>query len=115
MTNLHCKIIFMNKKINRKTKKLRYNLNKSELLLSDILKKTSLNIKFLSKYPINNIIVDFYSPKNKIAIEISWNKNIEDSRTKIFKDNNIKYLRVTKEDILFDRVELMLIKIIQTN
>ena len=102
----------MNKKIERKSRKLRQNLNKSEEILSGILKKNSLGLKFLSKYPIDSIIVDFYSIKNKIAIEISWNKNIEDSRTKVFKNNNIKYLRVTKEDIFCDKVELMISQII---
>ncbi len=102
----------IDKKINKKSRKLRHNLNTSELMLSDMLKRNSLGIKFLSKYPIDNIIVDFYSLKYKLAIEISGNKKLEDSRTKIFKKNNIKYLRVTKDDILFDNVELMICNLI---
>jgi len=103
---------------------LRNNMTKSEKVLWEQLKYKKLNgIKFRRQHPIDRYIVDFYSHKYKLVIELDGEihlkkevvkKDIE--REKELVNFGLKVIRFKNEEVLnnIDNVLSEIVKIIGT-
>lgn len=87
------------KQIIKKTKQLRESSTKSQELLWDILKNNSWGLKFLRKEAIGEVIVDFYCPKAKLAIDIDGNIHLPSKKEKSLKAQGVKYMRYSSQEI----------------
>ncbi len=82
-------------------------MTKSEIILWSKLKGKQLNgLKFRRQYGINNFVVDFYCPEQKLAIEIDGNVHCYEpriaydrQRQKEIEALGIKVLRYTNNDV----------------
>lgn len=89
-------------RINRK------NQTKTEAIVwYQILDNKKTGFKFLRQKPINRFIIDFYSRKLLLAIEIDggYHKkriNYDNERDKYLDNLNIKTIRFTNEEVLND-------------
>lgn len=88
---------------------LRKNQTDAELKLWYKLRNRQLlGVKFRRQFPIENYILDFYSPDIKLAIELDGGQHFSDDnviskdvkRTVELEKNGIKVLRFTNTDIL---------------
>ena len=94
-----------NKKLKENSQKLRKEMTPQERhLWYDFLK--NYPIRFNRQRPIGNYIVDFYSSKAKLAIEIDGSQHYEDKnkkedeeRTRIIKSYGIDVIRFSNYDI----------------
>ena len=93
---------------NLKRKHLRHNTSKAENELWIHLKsKQLLGIKFRRQYSVDSYILDFYSPKLKLAIEVDGDSHFTQNgveydaiRTKYLEGFGIKILRFTNNEVL---------------
>jgi len=93
---------------NLKRKHLRHNTSKAENELWIHLKsKQLLGIKFRRQYSVDSYILDFYSPKLKLAIEVDGASHFTQSgieydktRTNHLESFGIKILRFTNDEVL---------------
>ena len=81
---------------------------KAEIILwSQIRAKQIKNCRFRRQYGIGKFVVDFYAPRQKIAIELDGDSHFESdqaesydqSRERFIKSLGIKILRFTNSDI----------------
>ncbi len=101
------KHIYNNKILRERRRDLRNNQTKTEKILWKHLGKKQLdNHRFFRQYSIGPYIVDFYCPKERLAIELDGGVHIvEDQklydieRTKYLNGNDIKVLRFWNNDI----------------
>jgi len=97
-----------NKKIVPFAKELRKNMTKEERhLWYDFLK--DYPVKFTRQKVLGKYIVDFYSAKTKIVIELDGSQHYEDDglvndemRTAYLKNYDIKVIRISNLDVLRD-------------
>lgn len=95
-------------KLKSKRSYLRKNQTEVERLLWIQLRRKQLKgVKFFRQYSIGNYIIDFYSPIERLAIEIDGGQHNEDAakvyddiRTKYLKQIGIKVLRFWNNDVL---------------
>ena len=95
-----------NKNLKTKSQTLRKTQTKAEnKLWYEFLK--SQNIQFYRQKPIHHYIVDFYSPKLKLVIEIDGGSHYTDfaieydkERTKILNQLNLKVIRFTNHEVM---------------
>jgi very-short-patch-repair endonuclease len=86
-------------------RKNRNNLTKAESLVWNmILKREKMGFKFLRQKPIGNFILDFYCAKLSLAIEIDdqsheFRYESDMYREKYLKNNNIKVIRYTNDQV----------------
>ena len=93
--------------LKQQAKELRKNMTKAERKLwFEYLKHHQ--IKFIAQHPIDNFIVDFYSPEQKLIIEVdgsqhytSEGKEYDDNRTKVLNLFELEVLRFTNQDVLY--------------
>lgn len=92
--------------LKQKAKKLRNNSTLGEVILWKYLKnKQMLGYSFHRQKPLYNYIVDFYSPKLQLAIEIDGmashdNNTDNDKQRQIFLESkSIKFLRFTEVEV----------------
>ena len=111
----------MNNKIhNRKDlkelrKELRNNPTKAESFLWRALKKSQLEgRKFRRQQSIENYIVDFYCPKEKLIVELDGkvhenaiNNNYDFKRTERLEELGLKVIRFSNEEV-FENLSLVL-------
>ena len=91
-----------------KCRNLRENQTDAEKKLWAILRNRQLEgVKFRRQFPIDNYILDFYSPELKLGIEADGGQHYEDEgkehderRTQILSRLNIEILRFSNRDIL---------------
>jgi len=95
----------------------RKNPTKTESLVwNTILKKNYLGFHFLRQKPINRFILDFYSPKLLLDIEIDGGshfkkENHDNGRDKILATLGIKTIRISNESVInslekvFDKIK----------
>jgi very-short-patch-repair endonuclease len=110
--------IFNNKthKILRQT--LRHNMPNPEILLWQKLKgKQLLRNKFRRQYGIGNLVIDFYCPSARLAIEVDGESHFSDVakrkdkiRDEFIKSLKIRLLRFTNREVT-DNIEGVLEKI----
>lgn len=97
---------------------LRNNATFAEQILWEKLKGKKLNgIKFRRQHSIENVIVDFYCPEFRLALEVDGgihqlSEVQADDRYKedVLRSHNIQLLRFTNEDVL-GNINLVLKKI----
>ena len=100
--------IFNKKEFVKKRQYLRKRMTKAEIFLWSKLKGKQLNdLKFRRQYGINNYVVDFYCPEQKLAIEIDGDVHGYNSRMIHDKQRQrgiealgIKVLRYTNNDVI---------------
>ena len=91
--------------IKTKAKELRKNMTETEKILWDHLRKRKQKgFYFRRQHPYNIYILDFYSLKANIAIEIDGKihlgrKEYEADRTRFLESSGLKVLRFRNEDI----------------
>ncbi|MDQ7009097.1 MAG: DUF559 domain-containing protein [Candidatus Gracilibacteria bacterium] len=113
--------------IKETARKLRQNLTPAEKILWEKIRANKIGIKFYRQKPIlvmtensmldRYIISDFYSPKNKVVIELDGGvHNIEEvylldkHKEELLKNKGYKVIRFRNEEI-FENLELVLQKI----
>lgn len=94
-------------KLKERARILRKNMTRSEKHLWETLlrKKQLLGLRFLRQRPIDNYIVDFYCPKQKLVIEIDGeiheqHKEYDADRTIILERYGVRALRFANNEIL---------------
>ena len=90
-----------------KARYLRKFETESEKILWDKLRNNRTKMKFRRQHPVDMYILDFYSPKNKIAIEIDGpqhlkNRCYDKERTEYLKLKGIRVLRFQNYEIKND-------------
>jgi len=96
-------------------KELRNNATKAETKLWQALKRSQLNNrKFRRQHSIENYIVDFYCPSEKLIVEIdgeahnnSVNNEYDYKRTTELEELGLKIIRFSNEEV-FKNLELIL-------
>ncbi len=86
-------IIYNKLKTLDKRKLLRRNQTPQEIILWAHLRRNQQRVKFKRQYSVGPYILDFYSPRNKLAIEIDGFQHIEN---KEYDKERSKYLEVLK-------------------
>ena len=84
-------ILYNKTKNLEKRKSLRKNQTPQEIILWGHLRRNKFGVKFKRQYSVGSYILDFYSPKNKLAIEIDGSQHIEN---KEYDEERSKYLEV---------------------
>ncbi|MDO5664790.1 MAG: endonuclease domain-containing protein [Bacteroidia bacterium] len=82
-------------------RKLRKNMTAAETSLWEMIRRKQLNgVRFLRQYSVENFILDFYSPKYKLAIELDdevhnekYQQERDENRTKRLNELEITVLR----------------------
>ena len=95
-------------KLKFKRSYLRKNQTEVERLLWAQLRRKQLKgVKFFRQYSIGDYIVDFYSPKNRLAVKIDGGQHNEEKllkhdeqRTLYFKQFGVKVIRFWNNDVL---------------
>ena len=101
----------MTRIFNRKTEKekrrnLRNNSTYTEKVLWLSLRKKQIhNVRFLRQYSVNHFIIDFYSPKIKLAIEVDGSSHIGKEEYDLARQNyietfGIEFIRFTNEQVM---------------
>jgi very-short-patch-repair endonuclease len=98
-----------------KRKDLRNRQTPAELKLWFYLKDSKLeNRKFRRQHSVGNFILDFYCPKERLAIELDGDshftktgKEYDNHRTRLLKDFRIKIVRFTN-NLIFENIEQVL-------
>lgn len=94
---------------------LRKNQTDAEKILWSRLRNRQLNgVKFFRQYSIGRFIVDFYSPKHRLAIEIDGGQHNETinqqkdmERTSNLRKYGVKVVRFWNNDVLTDTVSAL--------
>lgn len=97
--------------LKQKRRELRNNPTDPEKYLWYELKRKQLNgIKFRRQYSIGNYIADFYSPKERLVIELDGAQHDElehriydAKRTEYFESLGIRVIRFKNADVLYNR------------
>ena len=90
-----------------KARHLRKEETEAEKVLWGKLRNNNLGVKFRRQHPIDRYILDFYSPKIGLVIELDGsthkeNKEYDNERTKYLESKNIKVLRFWNSEIETD-------------
>jgi very-short-patch-repair endonuclease len=85
-----------------------------KILWQEIRKKQILGHRFLRQYSIGSIIVDFYSPKIKLAIEVNGAihdksdiRELDKEKEETLKNANISVLRFKNDKVLINIEEVL--------
>ena len=89
---------------------LRANATEAERILWEQIRRKQINdVRFRRQYSIMGFVLDFYSPKKKLAIEIDGGyhhkehqKEYDKARQQLIETLDIKFLRFSNEDIRYD-------------
>lgn len=108
----------MNKTIQKHARKNRLNLTVPEKKIwQQIFSRKQTGYKFLRQHPIGNYIPDFYCRALKLIIEIDgdshcFQKEYDRKRTEYFESRNLKVIRFTNRDVLYniDGVEQIILQ-----
>lgn len=90
-----------------KRRQLRKNQTKTEEILWQKIRNRQLNgYKFRRQYSVNQFVLDFYCPQEKLAIEIDGDSHFVDGaqeydqlRQNIIESFGIRFLRFTNDDV----------------
>ena len=86
-------ILYNKSKNLEKRKFLRRNQTPQEVILWAQLRRNKFGVKFKRQYSVGPYILDFYSSKNKLAIEIDGSQHIENHE---YDEERSKYLSLLK-------------------
>ena len=84
-------ILYNKTKTLNKRKLLRINQTPQETILWAHLRRNRYRVKFKRQYSVGPYVLDFYSPRNKLAIEIDGSQHIEN---KEYDNERSKYLLI---------------------
>jgi len=101
--------------VRSKRRELRQKATPAEIRLWKFLRNGSLlGVKFRRQYSVDSYIIDFYSPVNKLAIELDGNihlskevKENDEIRQQYLERFGITFLRITNEMVLNDVNEVL--------
>jgi very-short-patch-repair endonuclease len=93
--------------LKERRKNLRSDSTEEEVILWSILKKFLKDARFRRQYSIGNFIIDFYSTRYRIAIEIDGEyhdnqKEYDEERENFIKSKNITLIRFKNIEIKKD-------------
>src|SRR3990172_10400528 len=90
-----------------KRRQLRNNMTYCEKLVWMYLRKKQFGIRFLRQYSVDKYVIDFYTPKLKLAVEIdgdvhdlSEQKQYDKVRQRELEKFGIIFVRITNEELL---------------
>lgn len=97
-------VVYNKSKNLEKRKFLRNNQTSQETILWSYLRKNTYGIKFRRQYSVGPYILDFYSPRNKLAIEVDGsehikNKEYDNERSEFLKTFGIRIIRFWNNEI----------------
>jgi len=84
-------ILYNKSKTLEKRKSLRRNQTPQENILWAHLRRNKYEVKFKRQYSVGPYVLDFYSPRNKLAIEIDGSQHIEN---KEYDNERSRYLLI---------------------
>jgi very-short-patch-repair endonuclease len=101
--------IFNKKELKLRRKELRNNATQAEIILWQSLKKSQLKgRKFRRQQNIENYIVDFYCPEEKLVVELDGQvhfeeeqKKYDEERTRFIEALGIRVIRIENQDVLY--------------
>lgn len=109
-----------------KRRQLRNNMTYCEKLVWMYLRKKQLGFRFLRQYSVDKYVIDFYSPRLKLAVEIdgdvhdlSEQKQYDKVRQGELEKFGITFVRITNEELLgnpnkaFAKIEEIIKAIVQ--
>ncbi len=98
---------FNKKEMQKRRRQLRSNMTYCEKLVWIYLRKKQMKVRFLRQYSIDNYVVDFYTPKLKLAIEIDGGiheaadqKEYDKERQDHIENYGVTFVRITNEELL---------------
>lgn len=98
-------------------RELRKNNTKAERVLWECLRKNKLGVKFYRQYSVGKYIVDFYCPRQRLAVELDGGYHLkaeirihDEARTKLLEKQGIIVIRFWNTEV-FDSLETVLQKI----
>jgi very-short-patch-repair endonuclease len=107
-----------------KRRQLRKNMTYCEKLVWMYLRKKQFGIRFLRQYSVDKYVIDFYTPKLKLAVEIDGDvhnipeqKEHDEKRQGKLEQFGITFVRITNEELLgnpnkaFEKIESVIKKI----
>ena len=101
--------IFNKESTKIKRRKVRTDMTTPERQLWKCIRNDSLGVRIRRQYGIGKYIVDFYSPKLKLVIEIDGDDHYTDSskrydsiRTDYMNSIGIKVIRYTNQDVMIN-------------
>jgi len=97
-------ILYNQSKILDKRKLLRKNQTPQEVILWKYLRGNKLGVKFKRQFSVGPYILDFYSPKNKLAIELDGfqhfnNKEYDKERSEYLSILGVRVIRFWNSEI----------------
>ena len=100
--------IFNKHEMKERRQELRHEMTKAERLLWKSIRNRQINgSKFRRQYSIGTYVVDFYSPENKLAIEIDGSSHdkigaieYDKNRQEEIETLGIRVVRFTNKDVL---------------
>ena len=100
--------IYNNPQTKTNRRELRRNQTEAEKRLWQVLRSKQLErLKFFRQYNVGQYILDFYSPKLKLAIELDGgqraeeiNKTYDDQRSDFLRERTIKVLRFWNNEVM---------------
>lgn len=100
--------VFNIKKNKFKRRELRKHLTPAEALLWKHLKSDQLGVRFRRQYGILNYIVDFYSPRAKVVIELDGKNHLEINQGEYDTDRQIKLENLGLKVLRFENKDVLL-------
>ncbi|MBE9214711.1 DUF559 domain-containing protein [Plectonema cf. radiosum LEGE 06105] len=99
--------LYNKKSEKEKRRKLRQNIVKAEKIIWDKIRNRQIeDCKFRRQYSVDKFVIDFYSPKLKLAIEIDGESHFMEGaveydreRQSYIKSFGIKFIRFTNNDV----------------
>jgi len=112
--------IFNKKELKPRRKELRNNSTQAEIILLQSLKKSQLKgRKFRRQQSIENYVVDFYCPEEKLVVELDGQVHFEDEekkydeeRTRFMEALGISVIRTENQNVLYS-IESVLKRIVE--
>jgi very-short-patch-repair endonuclease len=109
--------IFNQKVQKQKRQELRRLMPPAERLLWGKIRNNQLGVKFRRQHSLEKYIIDFYSPKKKVAIELdgeshyrAGGQEYDEQRSRIIESYKIKLIRFTNKEV-YENLEGVVVKI----
>jgi len=93
-------------------RQLRQDSTLAEQVLWDEIRNKKLGIRFVRQYSIDGYVMDFYSPKARLGVELEgeihkYRKNYDSYRERYLKAFNVQILKFTNEEVFKDITQVL--------
>lgn len=113
-------VLYQNSKLKARRQELRRNSTDSERALWQLIRKSQVNhVKFIRQYSVGRYILDFYSPRFRLCIELDGGQHLrpenrirDKQRTEFLNSLNIRVLRFFDNEV-FQNEEGIIDRIIE--